>query len=343
LSNFTLLVGATADVAAGAELDINGAVEQQGGTDVTVEAGGLLNVAPNFGSGSYMLDDGAIVDGDGMVQLGGFSSQIIVSGAVSIGNLSLSNGTLTVNDSADLDVQNLSQSGGTLTGRGAVTVENSLLWTGGTMSGPGQTVLNGIGTVGSSPFGVTLDTRTFSNNGTVTLPDGTAVQFHNNAAWDNAADGTLVLGNGSSLGNFFGSSGTLTNFGLIEDTGPTSQASIGLSSTVTNSGIISLQGILNVSGSYVQTSDGTLTIVLSPGSPVANGELKVSGQVALDGTLNIDTQNGVSPTNGEIFTILTFNGVTGDFTNFTGLDLGNGQTLVPNHTNTSYTLTVTAS
>jgi hypothetical protein len=342
LSNFTLLTGATADVAGGAELDINGPVTQQGGTDITLESGGLLNVAPGFSSGPYTLANGAVVDGAGTVQLAGFSSQMVVNGSVTVSNVSLSNGTLTVNDLANLDAQNLTQTGGTLTGRGTVTVENSLLWTGGTMSGPGQTIVNGTGTIGSSPFGVSLDSRTFSNNGNVTLSNGTAIQFHG-GVWVNQAGGTLILGNGSALGNFFGNTGTLTNFGLVEDTSPTSQASIGLNSTVTNHGVISLQGVLNVSGGYTQASDGTLTILLSPGNPVTNGSLRVSGQANLDGTLNVSKQGAISPTLGETFTILTFNGVTGDFATFTGLDLGNGQILVPGHSNTSYTLTVTAS
>jgi len=140
-------------------------------------------------------------------------------------------------------------------------------------------------------------------------------------------------------GNLFGR--LLNNAGLISDTGPTSQANIDLSSGVSNSGTLDLQGILNVTGPYTQTADGTLTIVF--GTSGTNGEVKVNGQASLDGTLNVNTPKGFSPTDGQTFTILTFSSVVGDFSTFSGLNLGHGQTLTPSENSTTYTLTVTAS
>jgi len=263
-----------------------------------------------------------------------------VTGAATVPNLTLDNGTVTLNPAASLDVTNFTQTGGTLAGVGTFTIDNVWDWTGGTMSGTGQTINNGNATLGNNPFGTTLDNRTINNAGTATLPANLAIAFSNHAVWNNLAGGTLVLGNNSSLGNFFGSSGTLNNFGLITDSGPTSQATIGLSFGVSNSGIVSLQGILNVSGPYAQTADGALTIVFGAST---NGELKIAGQATLAGTLNVNTPDGFSPTVGQTFTILTFNGVAGDFTVFTGLDLGNGLTLSPSHNSGTYTLTVTTS
>jgi hypothetical protein len=315
--NFTLLSGSTTEVGLVGQLELDGAT----------------------------LNGGAAVTGAGSVTVGGFSGQMAVSnGAATIDNLTVSGGTVTINANASLEVGTLNQSGGTITGAGTLTVDNALVWTGGTMSGAGSTEVQGAGEVGGgSPFGPTLSGRTLDNFGAFTVDGGSNLLFASNATLNNQPGGTLVLGNNTSLGNFFGSSGKLNNAGLIEDTGSTHQATINLSAPVANSGTISLQGILNISGAYTQTADGTLNIVLSPGSPVANGELKVSGQATLDGTLNVTTQGTISPTAGETFTIMTFNGVTGDFANFTGLDLGNGLTLAPSHNNSSYALTVTAS
>jgi hypothetical protein len=338
---FSLLAGSTTAVETGSQLALTGIVTQLGGAAVTLASNSILNVGPNFSSSNYILDDGASVTGPGVVVLSGFSPQMTVNGAARIQNLTLANGTLTVNAGGSLEVANLTQSGGTLTGSGNVSLDKVWDWTGGAMSGSGQTVNKGTATLGNSPFGISLDQRTLNNVGNATLLDGDAIEFQNNAVWNNLAGSTLVLGNNSSLGNFFGNSGTLNNAGLITDTGPTSQANIQLSPGVTNSGTLDLQGILNLNGPYTQTAAGTLTIVFGAGG--TNGELKVNGQASLDGTLKVNTPKGFSPTVGQTFTIMTFSSVIGDFSTFTGLNLKNGKTLTPSHNGTTYTLTVTAS
>jgi hypothetical protein len=343
VGTFTLLAGSTTHAGQNSQLELDGIVTQQGGAAVTLAKDSVLSVGSAFSVGeNYILGNGATVKGKGTVSLSDRRfSLMTVNGAATVSNLSVSNGRVTVNANDNLEVKNLTQSGGTITGAGAVTIDGQWNWAGGTMSGTGQTVNNGTAIVGT--IGATLDTRTVNNAGNVTLAANGVIAFANNAVWNNLASGTLVLGNNSSLGNSFGSSGALTNAGLIIDTGPTSNASIGLSSAVTNSGTISLQGVLNVSGAYTQTAAGALTIVLESASPVANAELKVSGHAALNGTLNVNTASGFAPSAGQTFTILTFSGVSGDFSTFTGLDLGNGLTLTPSHANNSYTLTVTAS
>lgn len=338
---FSLLSGSTTQAETGSQLELTGVVTQQGGAAVTLASNSILNVGPNFSSANYILADGASVTGHGVVVLSGFSPQMTVNGAASIQNLTLENGTVTVNAGDSLEVANLTQSGGTLSGAGNATIDQVWDWTGGTMSGSGQTINNGTATLGNSPFGTSLNQRTINNVGNATLLDGDAIEFQNNAVWNNQAGSTLVLGNNSSLGNFFGNSGTLNNAGLITDTGPTSQANIQLSSGVTNTGTLDLQGILNLNGPYTQTAVGTLTIVF--GDSGTNGELKVNGQASLDGTLNVNTPKGFSPVIGQTFTILTFSSVIGDFNTFTGIDLKNGETLTPSHNSTTYTLTVTAS
>jgi hypothetical protein len=332
---FALLSGAQVALSAGSQLNLPGTVIQQAGVQVTLAAGSVVN-----DNGSYILAEGAAVSGPGLVELNGFSgNNMMVNGAATISNLYIPQGTLTLVAQGNLEVQTLAQTGGTITGPGTVTVDGSWNWTGGTMSGAGHTVNNGTATLGAVSFGPTLDTRTVDNAGAATLP-GTVINFANLATWNNLPGSTLVLGSGASLGTFFGSSGQLNNFGTILDTGPTSQSTIGFA--LINSGTVSLQGVLNVNGSYTQTSDGTFVVNLGPGSPPAFGQMKVSGMAALDGTLAVNTLPGFFPVAGQSFQIMTFSSVVGDFATFTGLDLGGGLQLVPNHTNTSYTLTVSA-
>jgi hypothetical protein len=332
---FTILSGAQLGLAAGSQLGLNGTVIQQAGAQVTLGAGSVVNA-----SGNYILADGAAVSGAGLVEVTGFSGNpMTVNGAATITNLYIPQGTLTLAAQGNLTVQTLAQTGGAITGPGTVTVDGLWTWTGGSMSGAGHTVNNGAATLGGSPFAATLDTRTVDNAGTATLA-GTAISFANLATWNNLAGATLVLGNGASLGTSFGNSGQLNNHGTILDTGPTSQSTI--SFAVINSGTVSLQGVLNISGSYTQTADGTYVVNLGPGSPPTFGQLRVSGPAALDGTLTVNTLPGFFPIAGQSFQIMTFSSVTGDFATFTGLDLGGGLRLDPNHTNTSYTLTATA-
>jgi hypothetical protein len=336
---FTILAGAQVDLDPGSQLVINGTVTQQAGAQVTLGAGSVLNVA----FGAYILADGAAVDGPGLVELTSSNAQIKVTGAADVSNLYILSGTLNLAAPADLEVQTLAQTGpfSTLTGPGTVVVNGRWTWSGGFMSGAGHTVNKGTATLDSNGFGIGLDSRTVDNAGTATVNDNSRLGFLDLATWNNLPGATLVLGNGASLGSLFGgSSGQLNNYGLLQDSGPTGNAAIAFA--VLNSGTVSLQGFLDVSGSYTQTADGTFVTNLGPGSPPTAGRLIVFGPAALDGTLAVKTLPGFSPIAGQNFLILTFSSLVGDFATFTGLDLGGGLDLDPIHSNTNYTLAVSA-
>ena len=87
------------------------------------------------------------------------NGSLLFAADTSTKGLSLTGGTVTVTGSANLEAQTLTQTGGTLTGPGTVTVDGLWTWTGGTMSGAGHTVNNGTATLGSSPFGPSLNAR----------------------------------------------------------------------------------------------------------------------------------------------------------------------------------------
>jgi hypothetical protein len=107
------------------------------------------------------------------------------------------------------------------------------------------------------------------------------------------------------------SSGQLFNAGLLQRTGA-GQSSINIS--VTNSGILDIQGVLVITGNYTQTADGTLNLHI--GGLTAGTEydqLRITGVAQLDGTLNVFLVNDFTPSDGDNFRILTFTSRVGDF------------------------------
>lgn len=70
-------------------------------------------------------------------------------------------------------------------------------------------------------------------------------------------------------------------------------------------------------------------------------QLAITGEAFLDGGLHVSLINGFSPQLGNRFDILTYGSHAGDFSTFTGLNLGNGLALVPDVTPTTYSLVVT--
>jgi T5SS/PEP-CTERM-associated repeat protein len=93
-------------------------------------------------------------------------------------------------------------------------------------------------------------------------------------------------------------------------------------------------------GDLVYGSGATLDIEL--GGTVRGSQydaVDVAGITVLDGILDVSLIDGFQPHAGDVFTVMTFAGHSGDFATYQGLDVGNGVTLVPTLTGTSLTLT----
>jgi hypothetical protein len=340
-NTFTLRAGATAEVAAGSTLQIDSAVTQQGGTTVTLAAGSILTVGPNF-FGSYTLTGGASVSGAGAVQLNGNNSQMTVSGGAAIDHLSLSAGSITLTAAGALEVGSLTQSGGTVTGAGTLTVDNALTWTGGQMSGPGHTVINGTAEFGGGPNNLALNGRILDNAGAAQVDSGVTVGFNNSAVFNNQAGATLTLVGTGSLGGSF-TSGQLNNAGLLLKTGAGTQSTISL--PVVNSGTVEIVlGTLVINGNYTQTAGGALTIHLAGVTPGTTfGQMQVNGRATLDGTLNVLLDGGFTPSAGNSFRILTFQSRSGDFNTENFPDLGGGLFFNPAYDSSGLNLVIQSS
>jgi RHS repeat-associated protein len=123
------------------------------------------------------------------------------------GTLVMSGGSLEIVSALEASSAHaLTLSGGTLTGPGVLDVSSSLLWSGGTMSGSGSTVLgSAVSATVESGF-VTLGQRTLVNEGTLTFSSG---EFA-------VRDGAVIKNSGTFNAN------SESAFGLFEQGGSTS-------------------------------------------------------------------------------------------------------------------------
>ena len=96
----------------------------------------------------------------------------------------------------------------------------------------------------------------------------------------------------------------------------------------TNAGTISpglSPGILNVTGTQYQTENSMINIEI--GGKVVDSEydqLKHTGNVALDGHLNIALIDDFIPDLGDVFDVMTHASSSGEFRRFTGRSTGMG-------------------
>ena len=228
---------------------------------------------------------------------------------------------------------------------------------GNTISGNGQVdgkVTADPGSVieadGSLVLGDVTSIDGFSSNGelrtnefTVTLRDlDTAVLRSHTTLGSGSGPGTLIAANGVSVnpGTTLRGIGTITG-NITHQTGILSPGASA--------------GILKIDGSYNQTSSGILEIEIegTDDSDPLNPEfdaLHVTGDATLDGTLNVSLLDGFVPStplpifggDGDSFTILTGDPVSGAFSEVTGLDYDNvartGRVLMVDQTDNAVTL-----
>src|SRR6185503_7993749 len=130
----------------------------------------------------------------------------LASGAVltGAGITRLTSGTLTF--SGDVNASNFAQEGGILTGPGNLTATQTLLWTAGSMTGAGQTLIPAGGTLTLSNTTHTLQ-RTISNSGTANwtagaVNSGSGGVFNNSGNFVASFDGAFSYNLGGVVSTF---------------------------------------------------------------------------------------------------------------------------------------------
>jgi len=268
--------------------------------DTTLKGTGTVTLAYN-GSGagvSYVqqtvggvtLNNEQTIQGQGIIGNGGLSVDNQVGGTV-LANVSggtlnfLNGGALTNEGSIQVAVgSSISDSFASTTNSGSVTV------------GGGGASLNVTGT-----YKQTAGTTVISSGGTLSAGaiDETGGKIQ--------VDGTL---DPASIEIFGVLSGTGTVVGDVTNDG-----------TVIGGDSILAPGTLTETGSYTQNLDGTFDEDIA--SKTLNSTLDASGDVTLDGNLNIDLLAGFVPVVGDVFDVISFGGTeSGAFANITGSDAG---------------------
>jgi hypothetical protein len=165
-------------------------------------------------------------------------------------------------------------------------------------------------------------TKTFNNAGqfikampaSITTVQNNTIAFINGGSVDVQA-GTLRFINETLSGNgtYDVGSGATLDFGITTALDGTIT---GLGTVVFSSGTIDITGILNIQGSYQQTS-ARLGIVLYGSGGVAGvdfDQLNVTGNAALGGILDVSLDTGFTPSVGDSFVVMTYGSQSGAYT-----------------------------
>lgn len=157
-----------------------------------------------------------------------------------------------------------------------------------------DTIINAGLIVGSVATGGGGDILTNSGviKGDISAVDGLSI-----AGGANGAIGTLT-GLSGGVGTISAAGVTFTSGSLLLDDNVVANGGAG---TVTNAASLQLGSAVTISGNYVQTSSGTLVVVLSS---TGSGELVISGTASLSGVLKVTAGSG-GLTAGQTVTIVS--------------------------------------
>ena len=164
----------------------------------------------------------------------------------------------------------------------------------------------------------------FRNAGSLTIDAGSGLMVA--GAFTNSGSvnlsGTLMLtangGYTQTAGSIILNGGVLTA-ATVDLQGGILAGSGTITGDVTNAAEIDVGGVgaigqLAVVGNYTQTAPGILNLEIGGyGAGTGFDQLTISGQAALDGTLNVSLLDGFVPASGDAFALLTFASATGTF------------------------------
>ena len=242
-------------------------------------------------------------------------------------------------------LSNLDLGAGNLQGAGSLTIQNQFDWTGGTLDLP--ITFNGLaanftGALDKSLFdNLNLGTSTITHsagrlllktggvltNGGVYNWNGGEIEFANTSAVFNNT-GVLNVGFDGDLSN---QAGSFTNDGTFN---LGNNNTLDIDADFSNNGLLTGIGAINFNGAFSHTgtvapgnSPGTLTlsafdnssgileigIESQAGAGIGHDFLVVSDTAVVGGTLNVVLENGFTPNEGDEYTFLDADSLTGNF------------------------------
>jgi hypothetical protein len=302
------LNAATATIPSGIGFNNSGAVEVEAGTllfNGGVTNGGVVSVSSGAtnrwagggaGSGTFNALASAMVEWTG----GTFT---LNPGAQLNGNglYRLNDGNVTADPS--LTVENLDIVSGTLGGTGTVTVVGQMLWTGGTMSGSGRTIIAPGATLEAPiPSVAFLSGRTLENGGTILFSGSGNLGLTGTAVITNRPGGVFNFENESPFGLGGSANGRFDNAGTIRKSAGIGTSTVVNGLTFNNSGAVEIQtGTLVLNGGF--TNHGTITLSAGTtnrlaGGGSASGTFTAAASALVEWTASTFTLNPGAQLNG---------------------------------------------
>jgi hypothetical protein len=353
------------------DFDNSGLITLRGNGESLIDLGGFNNNSGGSLSLTANLDNVSVAT-DFNNQAGASVTMSGTNGSMSVTGTLTNNGTIDLtgsNNSLSADLTNsgainLKGNGDSVTGTGdfnnnspgslsltaaanqvsVVGTFNNHAGSSVTMSGTNGSLsaavafING-GTVTLSGSGDTLSAPSFTNSGNVSIGGNEAVTAgatgtYAQAAGSTTVNGTLTAGGGVSLqgGSLLGA---VTIHGSVNNSGGSVEAA----------SAPGVPGTLSIAGNYTQGPNGTLIVDLGSNVP-AHSFFDVFADVALDGTVDFNTVNGLTPATGEDFTFLQWGGSeSGNFSKmeFTGWSCPTGDTCTDVFGANTLTLEITQS
>jgi hypothetical protein len=321
---------------------ITGAGNLMTANNVTANLAGLINLAgthtfngtaANF-TGNFICTNNTIAIGRGGANAANFSGTGTVTPAI------------------------LTLSAGTLSGSNTVTVLNQMTWTGGGMSGSGRTIIPaGVTLTINSVGGVSLNTRTLDNEGTVVWTGAGSIALTSgvitnrpgalfqaqNAAFLSSGGGVSRFDNAGTFRKSAGGATTVSpavsfnNYSVTEIPG----GNLDLRGGGTNSGSFDVPAgrtLIFSGGSYTNGTGSSITgagnLTMDNATVTLAGTVNLTGTITVDGgTANFSGINTVSPAvlivNGGTLTGSSTVTALNQMTWSGGTMSGSGRTVVP--------------
>lgn len=246
------------------------------GTTLTQAQNWAGNVLPGTG-------DDAVINVAGTPTITHASGTFNVRSLTLAEAMTLSGGTLTVSQASSLG-GSFTFSAGVISGAGTVTFTSALTWTGGSMTGAGQTVIGSGATASLSGAGTKGLGRTLTNNGTISHAAG-ALRFLGSATLSNSAGRPYTVSGTGQL-TATGTGNTISNAGVFRKE---ASGTVTIAVTFNNTGTLNLvNGILNIDGGGTNSGPrnilaGTTLNYRASYIHAAGSTLAGSGSVNLDG------------------------------------------------------------
>ncbi len=308
-------------------LDFNGG-GTLAGTFTASNAASIL-----FSGGDFTNSVPTTMSGPGVVRLTGGTLTLLTD---EIANLPLVNGNLILGPGFQGGtITNLTLSGSMLVSTNTVT--GAFTWMAGTLAAPLTIASNGLLTLGGSATHYLENTLT--NAGTVVMTNSGGLVTSYLASFgyfgliENLPGALWDLQNDQSIYNnelgpaYFHNAGTLLKSG---QTGATT-----FYIPFTNSGTVTvLKGTVAWNGGFTPAG-GELLFGLS--GPASFGQMSISGNATLGGTVGVIWLNGFVPASGNSFPVLNYGSYTGIFTN---TDLPTAALWQTNYGPTTFTISV---